>query len=160
MTATVNPSCVLKFEELICDKVEGNNEDKPNGIVLPEKIIVPKGCRKSGKFWKENRERSSSLIKTRGLRKSWHKKEQLRQDLKRVKEKSKQLKQEYLDDKEARKQRRRENLRRQEENRKRSEIVQVIQNLGVKIKNTSKIKRMKKKHLRNIEKRDTLVVKK
>ncbi|XP_046386181.1 coiled-coil domain-containing protein 86 [Ischnura elegans] len=118
-----------------------------------ENAIIPRGLPKSGKFWKSNRKKASSMVKTRGLRSSWEKKEKLRQDLKRVKEKSRALKQEKIDEKEAKKERRRENLRRQEENRKKSEVVQVI-------KNPNKMKRMKKKQLRMVEKRDTTTIKK
>lgn len=45
------------------------------------------------------------------------------------------------------KQRREENLQRRKENEIKSQTVQII-------KNTSKLKRIKKKHLRQIEKRD------
>lgn len=70
--------------------------------------------------------RFSSIIKTRGLRLSLAKKQKLRDDLKRVKEMSRAIKAEKQAEKEAKKQRRRDNLKRAEENRKKSEIVQVV----------------------------------
>lgn len=109
---------------------------------------IPRGKPKSGRIWKEEKTKFSSIIKTRGIRQSFAKKQKLREDLKRVKEMSRAIKAQKEAEKEAKKERRRENLKRAEENRKKSEIVQVI-------KNTTKIKRMKKKQLRMIEKRDT-----
>lgn len=70
--------------------------------------------------------RFSSIIKTRGIRLSFAKKQKLREDLKRVKEISRTIKAQKQAEKEAKKQRRRENLKRAEENRKKSEIVQVV----------------------------------
>ncbi|EFN81861.1 coiled-coil domain-containing protein 86 [Harpegnathos saltator] len=116
-----------------------------------EKLHIPRGKPKSGRVWKEQKTKFSSIIKTRGIRLSFAKKQKLREDLKRVKQMSRAIKAQKHEEKEAKKQRRRENLKRAEENRKKSEVVQVITN-------TAKIKRMKKKQLRMIEKRDTTKV--
>lgn len=99
-------------------------------------------------MWKNQKTRFNSIIKTKGIRISKDKKQALREELKRVKEASRAIIAAKNEEKEQKKERRRQNLKRQEENRKKSEIVQVI-------KNTSKIKKMKKKQLRHIEKRDT-----
>lgn len=72
--------------------------------------------------------RFSSIIKTRGIRLSFEKKQKLREDLKRVKEMSRAIKEGRRAEKEAKKQRRRDNIKRAEENRKKSEIVQVVSN--------------------------------
>lgn len=70
--------------------------------------------------------RFSSVIKTRGIRRSFEKKQKLREDLKRVKEISKAIRDQKVAEKEAKKQRRIENLKRAEENRKKGEVVQVV----------------------------------
>ncbi|XP_026475268.1 coiled-coil domain-containing protein 86-like [Ctenocephalides felis] len=110
---------------------------------------VVKGKPKSGRSWKSDRDRFSSVKKTKGIRKSFEKKQILRQELKRTKEASRAVLQKRQEEKEEKRKRREENLKRQEENRKKAEIVQVI-------KNVAKIKKMKKKQLRSVEKRDTL----
>ncbi|XP_044744467.1 coiled-coil domain-containing protein 86 [Coccinella septempunctata] len=109
---------------------------------------VPRGKPKSGRIWKSEKTKFSTNIKSRGLKTSFEKKEKLRKDLLAIKELSRSIKAAKEEELQKKKERRRENLKRQEENRKKSEVVQVITN-------SSKIKKMKKKHLRQIEKRDT-----
>lgn len=115
--------------------------------------MVIKGKPKSGRFWKTEKTKFSSIIKTKGLKSSFEKKQALREKLQRIKEDSRERKAQKQEQEEQRKERRRENLKRREENRKKSEIVQVITN-------TKKLSKMKKKHLRNVEKRDTTIVSK
>lgn len=121
--------------------------------VVSKSPAIPKGKPKSGRVWKSERKKFSSIVKTKGIRSSFEKKQALREQMKRIKELSNSIKQEKEAEKEAKKQRRRENLKRQEDNRKKSEVVQVITN-------TKKLKNIKKKQLRSIEKRDTTVVQK
>lgn len=68
-------------------------------------------------------------------------------ELKHIKELSKSIKEDKKLENVAKKQRRAENAQRRLANERKNEVVQVI-------KNTAKMKRMKKKALRKIEKRD------
>lgn len=151
---------ITTAEEILNDKLfeisDANNANITGNTkktqVKKEKSLeqqIPKGKPKSGRVWKEERKRFSSLVKTRGIRLSFDQKQKLRQDLKRVKEMSRAIKAEIQARKEAKKERRRANLKRAEENQRKSEIVQVITN-------TAKLKKIKRKHLRMIQKRDTL----
>ncbi|XP_047360749.1 coiled-coil domain-containing protein 86 [Vespa velutina] len=130
-------------DDNISDIIEINTR-KRNQITMD----MPKGKPKSGRIWKEPKKRFSSIVKSKGIRLSLEKKQKLREDLQRAKEMSRTIKEQKQAEKEAKKQRRIENLKRAEENRKKGEVVQII-------KNTAKLKRMKKKQLRLIEKRDT-----
>ncbi|CAK1590386.1 unnamed protein product [Parnassius mnemosyne] len=122
---------------------------------MPEAIEQPKttqnlirGKPKSGRFWKSKKERFSSINKTKGLKLDFQKKTALRIELKRTKELSKNIVEQLKEKELQRKERRRENIKRAAENKQKAEIVQVITN-------TAKLKRMKKKQLRFIQKRDT-----
>lgn len=108
------------------------------------KTTQVRGMPKSGRFWKTPKDKFKSM-KTIKKTSILHKK--FREDIKRVKELSKSIKEEKKQENELKKQRREENAQRRKENELKSQTVQII-------KNTSKLRRIKKKHLRKIEKRD------
>ncbi|XP_041840297.1 coiled-coil domain-containing protein 86 [Melanotaenia boesemani] len=114
--------------------------------------VVPMGKPKSGRVWKDrNKQRFSSLVRDKPLCTSWEKKMEAKREKDLVKQYSMKLKEEKAQKKEEKRKRREENLKRRAENERKAEVVQVICN-------TAKIKRMKKKLLRKIEKRDTLAL--
>ncbi|XP_037301310.1 LOW QUALITY PROTEIN: coiled-coil domain-containing protein 86-like [Manduca sexta] len=127
-------------------ETQGNETSKSQKKNKTDSTI--KGRPKSGKFWKSSRERFSSINKTKGLKQDFEKKTALRLESKRTKELSRQVMEQLKEKEVKRKERRRENLKKTEENRRKAEVVQVITN-------TAKLKRMRKKQLRFIEKRDT-----
>ncbi|XP_017778373.1 PREDICTED: coiled-coil domain-containing protein 86 isoform X2 [Nicrophorus vespilloides] len=143
---------VVKLEDILGDKKKiEESKDVDKKVPEVKRTPVVRGQPKSGRFWKSEKQKFSRIVKVKGLKNSFERKEALRNDLKRVREISKQAKEAQLAAKEEKKERRRENMKRKEENTKKSEIVQVITN-------TNKIKRMKKKQLRYIQKRDTTTV--
>ncbi|PSN47197.1 Coiled-coil domain-containing protein 86 [Blattella germanica] len=137
-------------DNVLTENNSNHSDDSDSELEIKQNLVIP-GKPKSGRIWKHPKKRFSSIIKTKGLRLSKEKKDHLRLELKHVKEHSRALKEAKKQEKQEKRLRRQANLKRQEENKKKSEIVQVI-------KNPAKIKRMKKKHLRFIEKRDTTEV--
>ncbi|XP_071941634.1 coiled-coil domain-containing protein 86-like [Antedon mediterranea] len=120
-----------------------------NKICLYKKQSMkePKGRPKSGRLWKtEQTKRFSGLKNDKPLRSSWRRKMKDKAEKQSIKNYEQELKQAKRDAIELKKQRREENLKRKLENERKHEVVQVITK-------TAKIKRMKKKHLRKIEKR-------
>ncbi|XP_049766601.1 coiled-coil domain-containing protein 86 [Schistocerca cancellata] len=144
---------VLKVEDVLSSSAVGGkrNNGASEESSSENEVDVPKVVRgrpKSGRVWKTQKKRASSIVKTRGLQLSLEKRRALQESIKQTRELSKARKEQFLEEKKAKKLRRKLNLERQEANRRKSEVVQVI-------KNTAKIKKMKKKLLRKIEKRDT-----
>ncbi|KAM6940205.1 coiled-coil domain-containing protein 86 [Xenentodon cancila] len=139
------------------ESVPSNSETvpkkKPHLVPSAKKIqAVPLGKPKSGRVWKDrNKQRFSALVRDKPLCSSWEKKMEAKREKELVKQFSVRLTEEKARQKEEKRKRREENLRRRAENEQKAEIVQVI-------RNTTKIKRMKKKQLRKIEKRDTLAL--
>ncbi|XP_051940688.1 coiled-coil domain-containing protein 86 [Hippocampus zosterae] len=115
-------------------------------------VAIPLGKPKSGRVWKDrNKQRFSALVRDASLCTSWKKKMQAKREKQLVQKYSSQLKEQKAQAKEEKRKRREDNLKRREENERKAEVVQVI-------RNTAKLKRMKKKQLRKIEKRDTLAL--
>ncbi|XP_053949803.1 coiled-coil domain-containing protein 86 [Anastrepha ludens] len=110
-----------------------------------------RGLPKSGRPWKTPKEKFSTIKKTTH-RLSFEKKTELRNQLRHIKEMSRNIKEQRKEAAVQKNQRRIENAERRLANERRAEVVQVI-------KNTSKLKRMKKKQMRMIEKRDISQVK-
>ncbi|KAL5283876.1 CCDC86 family protein [Megaselia abdita] len=105
-----------------------------------------RGQCKSGRPWKTPKQKFASVKKSI-YRRPLDKKVELRNDLKHIKEVSKEIKEKRKEENEFKKKRRMENAEKRKQNELKSEVVQVI-------KNPAKLKRLRKKQLRNVEKRD------
>ena len=133
----------------ITDKEQNKENNKTNTNHLN---MMRLGHKKSGRFWKSDRDRFRSVVKSKGLKQvSSQKRIAQKQELLRIKEYEKSLKEDVKKIREEKKRRTEENKKKREENEKKNEIVQVI-------KNTAKLKRMKKKQLRMLAKRDVTKV--
>eukprot|EP00123_Amoebidium_parasiticum_P006056 comp17114_c0_seq1/m.15894 comp17114_c0_seq1/g.15894 ORF comp17114_c0_seq1/g.15894 comp17114_c0_seq1/m.15894 type:complete len:122 (-) comp17114_c0_seq1:326-691(-) len=108
---------------------------------VPPKV---KGRPKSGKVWKEEKQRFSSLVGVKALRKSFAVKQKEREEKARLKAIAKELLEAQKKEKEDKRLRREEQEKRRLENEKKNEIVQKI--------STSKVKKMSRKQLRTIKK--------
>ncbi|XP_075073406.1 coiled-coil domain-containing protein 86-like [Mixophyes fleayi] len=151
----------IKSQDINCQEpvkqTQGQENERP-GVKRKREISIkslqdiPQGKPKSGRVWKDpNKKRFSSMVKDRPLRTSWEVKMKERREKKLLKSLAQQLKDEKQREKDEKKRRREENLRRRLENERKAEVVQVI-------RNPAKLKRARKKQLRNIEKRDTLMM--
>ncbi|XP_035920061.1 coiled-coil domain-containing protein 86 [Anopheles stephensi] len=105
-----------------------------------------RGKPKSGRVWKTNKDRFATI--KRSLRgKTSSQQLAFRDEIKQIKELSQSIKDTRRRENEEKRLRREENKRRRLENERKNEVVQII-------KNPAKLKRMRKKQLRMIEKRD------
>ena len=138
-----------KTETEFRDSVKEAKEISQTKVDPKKTGVVPKGKCKSGRFWKSERDRFRSVIKSKGLKGDYLQRQKAKEDKIRARELQTALKEAKLAKIEDLKRRKAENKKRREENERKSEVVQII-------KNPAKIKRMKKKQLRRIAKRDTL----
>ncbi|KAK7087401.1 coiled-coil domain-containing protein 86-like [Littorina saxatilis] len=112
-----------------------------------ESADIPRGKPKSGRVWKKLKTtRFSDNTRVKSQKTSWAVKMKRKEEDKAAKAIQQRLIDEKKAKKEALKMRREQNAKNRLENERKSEIVQPI-------KNTRKIKKMKKKTLRKIEKR-------
>jgi len=109
---------------------------------------IPRGKSVSGREWKQPKSNPRYLYKDKGLKMPLEKHRQLKAERMQVRELENRMKEEERARRVDLAARRELNKKRTEENARKSEIVQVI-------RNTNKIKRMNKKQLRLIQKRDT-----
>jgi len=131
-----------------------DKENRPIVKVLDNMIVakqIPRQKPKSGKFWKAGREQFRQIKRDKGKRFTFEQ----RMKNKEEKMKNKELAELLMNRKKMKKEEGRkkieENKAKKAENEKKSEQFQVI-------KNPAKIKRMKKKQLRMLEKRDLVTV--
>lgn len=140
------PKKIPKASEKTVKNVEPDQKKELCGAEIMRNI--PRGRPRSGRLWKDPKTNPRYMYKDKGLKMPHEKINQLRQERMRVKLLENRLKEEERARREDLKKRREINKQRMEANARKGEIVQVI-------RNTAKLKRMSKKQLRLIQKRDT-----
>ncbi|CAF1560195.1 unnamed protein product [Rotaria magnacalcarata] len=108
---------------------------------------IPKGKPKSGRTWKMNKGRFSAISRPKSVKVSYEDRIKMKTDLNEIRNREKQMWTVVNEKRDKLKQRQKENKERQLINDRKGEVVQII-------KNPAKIKRMKKKQQRAVEKRD------
>merc|ERR1712176_8617 len=86
--------------------------------------------KKSGRFWKSDRDRFRSVIKTNGLKQSLKQKTRLKEEKAKAKLYEQLLKDATKREREELRERQEENKKRREANQKKSEIVQEVKNVA------------------------------
>jgi len=129
-------------------------ENLPIVKVLDTVIVskqIPRQKPKSGKFWKEGRQQFRQIKKDKGRKFTFEQRMKNKEEKLKNKELAELLLSRKAEKREEMRKKIEENKARKLENEKKSEQFQVI-------KNPAKIKRMKKKQLRMLEKRDLVTV--
>ncbi|CAF0802426.1 unnamed protein product [Adineta steineri] len=108
---------------------------------------IPKGKPKGGRTWKLTKGRYSAITRPKSLKLTYDERMKMKADLKETRGREKEMWNAVNEKRDKLKQRQKENKERREANERKGEIVQVI-------KNPAKLKRLKKKALRSIQKRD------
>jgi len=137
----------------LAEKIKEKQSDNVNISETLEKIFVarqiPRQKPKSGKFWKGERHQFRQIKRDRGQKISFEQRMKLKEDKMKNKELADYLLSKKAEKKEEERKRAEENKANRLENQKKSEQYQII-------KNPAKIKRMKKKQLKMLEKRDLI----
>ena len=107
------------------------------------------GCRKSGRFWKGSRDRFKSVVKSKGLKQDAKRRMEVKQEKLRVRQMEQALAEDKKREAAEKRARAEENKKKRMENERKNEVIQ-------QIRNPAKIKRMKKKQLRMLAKRDVI----
>ena len=113
-------------EENINDTNINNVRDKKEKVSKREPEIRVKGRCKSGRFWKSERDRFRSVIKSKGLKQNFKNSLKLKEDRKRVKAYEQLLKESAKKEKEDLRARQEENKKKREENQRKCEIFQEV----------------------------------
>jgi len=144
------------FSSAACDVISSTNTlianlrqemASRNSLVAPKQI--PRQKPKSGKFWKAERSAFRAIKKDKGQRLSFEQRLALKEEKVRNRDLAKTLLEQKNQKKEEMRKKIEENKAKKLENEKKAEQFQVV-------KNPAKIKRMKKKQLRQFEKRDIM----
>jgi len=144
------------FSSAACDIISSTNTlianlrqemASRNSLVAPKQI--PRQKPKSGKFWKAERSAFRAIKKDKGQRLSFEQRLALKEEKVRNRDLAKTLLEQKNQKKEEVRKKIEENKAKKLENEKKAEQFQVV-------KNPAKIKRMKKKQLRQLEKRDIM----
>ena len=124
-------------EQKISDPSNESSADigtKLKSVVKDQKLQKPtnenlppvKGRCKSGRFWKSERDRFRSVIKTKGLKSNLKQRMKYKEDLRRVKAYEQSLKDRVKKEKEDLRARQEQNKKNREENLRKSEVVQQV----------------------------------
>ena len=146
---------IIAAEEEKSDEKKIKAVDKENLPMeaLLEKVFsskqIPRQKPKSGRFWKGERGQFRQIKRDRGQRNTFEQRLQKKEEMRRNKELADMLTQKKNQAKEELRKRIEDNKAKKLENERKTEQYQVI-------KNPAKLKRMKKKQLRMLEKRDIL----
>lgn len=105
---------------------EKENRPKVTSNLEIKAKVIPKGKPKSGRFWKSDRDRFRSVIKSKGLKMSFEQRLKRKEEMIKAKAFEQSLKDEVKQRKEDQKRRREENAKRREENQKKSEVVEIV----------------------------------
>ncbi|KAI8999486.1 hypothetical protein BC832DRAFT_541834 [Gaertneriomyces semiglobifer] len=115
-----------------------------NGVDVPKGVVPVAGKPVSGRVWKTTQTKRHTSMKPKMLRQGWAKQMEERRKREMVKSIERELKEQAASEKQRKREEAKERQKRKEENEKKAEVVQQV--------SAAKLKRMKKKQLRQLRK--------